>query len=55
MNFPLNDVPGFREEMPLMEAFVKIYEVLFALQEKLEKCLDPHAASPLTVKKKGAA
>ncbi|MGJ8539268.1 hypothetical protein [Heyndrickxia coagulans] len=37
VNFPLNDVPGFREEMPLMEAFVKIYEVLFALQEKLEK------------------
>jgi len=37
VNFPLNDVPGFKEEMPLMEAFVKIYEVLFALQEKLEK------------------
>ncbi|GER66560.1 hypothetical protein BpJC7_01380 [Weizmannia acidilactici] len=37
VNFGLNDVPGYDEEMTLMDAFVKIYEVLFALNEKLEK------------------
>ncbi|WP_018663145.1 hypothetical protein [Heyndrickxia acidiproducens] len=39
VNFALNQVPGYHEDMVLLEAFILVYEILFALMEKLEQSM----------------